>query len=274
MSGLLLFLLLFAQGPEPAPLLLDPTPTGHVVLEPYVARLVTVDAVAGSDTLRLLFDSGGGATLLTPDAAARLGCEPAGFSTGFRMDGERITWELCEPAPEILVGGIAAPTPVGVFDLMGLLPEGLPSLDGLASLETFAGHRVTLDLAGRSLRVESGHAPPPADAVAVPARIATGTDGDELTVFLRLRAGERTGWFLVDSANLAGVRIAPHMLPPDAPETGSVGIDLGGGLTAEAAYERADLLYDGALSEAVLREWVLVLDLAEGNAWVREAGDR
>jgi hypothetical protein len=63
-----------------------------VDLVPYAGRLLTVRAVAGVDTLRLLFDTGGGRTLLVPDVAHRLGCIPSGRVVGFRMSGERVVF--------------------------------------------------------------------------------------------------------------------------------------------------------------------------------------
>ena len=76
-------------------------------LQPYVGRLVTVTGRLNGDSLRLLFDSGGGETLLAPWVAADIPCEPAGRSVGFRMSGERVQLPGSAPHGTTAAGGAA-----------------------------------------------------------------------------------------------------------------------------------------------------------------------
>ena len=247
----------------------------EIALEPYVGRLVTMQASLDERPLTLLFDTGGGATLLSPDVVAQAGCVPEGRSVGFRMSGERVEWPLCDALDleleEMRVTGLA----VGVWDVMTVLPKDLPHLDGVASLETFRDRPVTIDLAHRRLTIETDVSLHEriAEATPVPARVATGLDGSALQILLEATVVESgaTGWFMADSGNLAEVQLAPHMGSGAATPT-EVTIALGEDVSVRAKAQDGDILYDGVLSEEVLRKIVLTLDLRDGRAWVEAAG--
>ena len=74
-----------AAAPPQAPI--------SLTLRPYIGRLVTTTVTLGADTLRLLFDTGGGETVLTPSVAKRAACRPSPRTSGFRMNGERVVFE-------------------------------------------------------------------------------------------------------------------------------------------------------------------------------------
>jgi hypothetical protein len=142
-----------APGRSAGPAL--PADPVEVRLTPYFRELRTVEAVSGRDTFRLLLDTGGGHTLLTPDAAHRLGCQPFGRSVGHQMSGERVEFRWCSDVG-LRLGGL----PLGlesfaVFDLGAVLPSELPKLDGLLALPSFVDHVVTFDLATDRLVFES-----------------------------------------------------------------------------------------------------------------------
>ncbi len=63
----------------------DAAPNGIATLDDYVAGLVTIDVTINGETMPFLFDTGGGATLVTPEFAAAIGCEPWGRWVGYRM---------------------------------------------------------------------------------------------------------------------------------------------------------------------------------------------
>jgi hypothetical protein len=119
----------------------------EVALALYFRELRTVQVTSGRDTLRLLLDTGGGHTLVTPEAAHRLGCEPFGRSVGHRMSGERVEFQWCNDIRLLVRDVPLAAARVAVFDLGAVLPPELPSLDGLLSLKSFADHVVTIDMA-------------------------------------------------------------------------------------------------------------------------------
>jgi len=242
-------------------------------LQPYVGRLVTVTGRLHGDSLRLLFDSGGGETLLAPRVAEDIPCAPAGRSVGFRMSGERVEWPLCDDVSLDLAGQTVVDHAVGIWDVMSILPEGLPRLDGVVSLETFRGRLLTLNLAESRLELhtEGTFRQLVRTMIPVPMRVATGNDGSQLTVFLEghLSGSDQSGWFLLDSGNLAETLLAPHVR--NDPATSDVTIVFSDSLAVTAPARTADIIYDGALSEAFLRQVVVALDLGREQSWVAPA---
>jgi len=157
---------------------LPPSDTLTLALEPYFRELRTVRVSAGGESLRLLFDTGGGATLVTPEVAIRRGCQPYGRDVGHRMTGERVEFQQCEALDLPLGVWQNRIEPVAVFDVNGLLPPELPRLDGVLALDAFRGQVVSLDW--RSERV-AAHSVADAEGAlrqhGVPVRLATGVTG-------------------------------------------------------------------------------------------------
>ena len=98
-------------------------------------------------------------------------------------------------------------------------------------------------------------------------RIATGMDGGSLTLFVqgRVSGSNEDLWFLIDSANLADVLLGSHVAA--GLESSEMEITLGDSLRVTAPASSSDIIYDGALSEAFLRQMVLSVDLRTGQAW-------
>ena len=255
-----------AQGPES---LKAGTESVTLHLEPYVGRLVTLSPVLGQDTLRMLFDTGGGETIIIPSVAETVSCVPSGRSVGFRMSGEQVEWPMCPDLEFRFASEYVHDSRVGVWDLMAILPEGLPHLDGLMSLETFRDRLLTIDLTEKKIVLESeaSFRARVSRMSRLQARIATGTDGGHLDLFVqgRLSDSEEELWFLVDSANLSDVVLGPHV--DGSLDSSEVDIILADSLRVRAAASSADIIYDGALSEAFLRQIVLSVDLRTGQAW-------
>ena len=256
-------------GPNrPSPDTLD-TPV-DIVLEPYIGRLVTVDAVVGSDTARLILDTGGGVTVVSPAVAERMGCTPKGRSIGYRMNGDRIENAFC-PDVTLTIGGIPFPHDrIGIWDVQALLPDGVPPVDGVLSLETLSDQPFTLRLEERRLTLETTESlrRQVNGMRRLRSRIATGPDGDELTVFVRGTVRD-TLWFLIDSANLDVVQAGLHVPASDRDSSGAWEDDLTieGLPPVRTSFRTRDIIYDGVLSEAVLRSWVLTVDLAAEEVW-------
>lgn len=250
------------------------TDDGSVVisLEPYAGRLVTVSATLRGERLALLLDTGGGQTLITPRAAARIGCEPSGRSISFRMTGERVAFEHCD-SPALEIGGHSIARPeIAVWDVTAVLPKDLPPLDGVLALDTFAAQPFTLQLAARRLILESARSLErrTATMTRVRARTATGLAGADLTVFVR-GALDAPGWFLFDSGNLDLTRVAPHMVQrgaaaPSQLESAALSVD--GLPTRNVPVSVGDIVYDGVLAEDFLRQWIWTFRLASGELWV------
>lgn len=246
-----------------------------IELQSYVGRLVTVTGWLHGDSLRLLFDSGGGETILAPHVAEQISCTPAGRSVGVRMSGENVEWPLCHDVPLVLAGRMLVDATTGIWDIMAVLPEGLPRLDGLVSLETFRDQLVTLNLANSQLVLETAETfgQRVGTMSRVPMRIATGSDGSQLTVLLqgRIQGTESSVWLLLDSGNLGETLLAQHVRSDmDASE---VAIVFGDSVVVTAPARIAEIIYDGALSEAFLRQAIISLDLRRGEAWIALSGN-
>lgn len=88
--------------------------------------------------------------MLSPPAAQSAHCVPYTKLTALRMNGDRFDVDGCG-STRIAFDSLTVHPESGVFELMDLLPAGLPRLDGLVSLQTFVGHVVTIDLAANRL---------------------------------------------------------------------------------------------------------------------------
>jgi hypothetical protein len=262
----------------------DDAPRGTLVarveipLAPYIGRLVTLDASIDGDTARLILDTGGGETVVSPEIAEQLGCTPSGRSVGYRMNGDRITITSC-PAVTLIVGGIPfVHDRIGIWDVQALLPEGVPPVDGVFSLKSLARQPFTLRLAERRLTLETARSlrQQLVGMSRLRSRLATGPDGDELTVFVR-GVVEDTAWFLIDSGNLDVVQAGPHLRgTPNSSraETWDAELTLEGLPGIRTTFRTRDIIYDGVLSEEFLRQWILTFDLASSEVWAAPEGER
>ena len=255
-----------------------PTVAPAVVLElsPYVGRLLTIDVALGGITLQMLFDTGAGLTLVTPAAADRLGCQPAGRTVGWRMSGERVDFPLCD-GMELALGSSRHQLPAyGIIDLDSVLPAGPPRLDGVLGIDAFREGCLLLELGARRLQVSDA----PCDASVgagwtdVPMRVATGVDGATAVLFLGVSAARgRTLWLELDSGNLDSVLLSPDAaaaleLPTDAQDA-TVSLVLGTLATAPLPVATRDLIHEGALNAEFLERHDVRIDLGSRRAWLR-----
>lgn len=247
-------------------------------LKKYVGNLKQVEVVAGSDTLHLLFDTGGGETFLAPAVARRLGKTVYGRATSFRMSGEMLHYQKADSVT-LTMGGKRYDHPtLGVWDLMSVLPAGLPKIDGVLSLKTFAGKILSLDLAAGKLVVETeaSYRSAVKKMALVSSRFATGMNGRELTIFLAMRRNNRPYWFLFDSGNLSDLLLSHRTaaewgLQADTvtlrKELGVVPVQLGKRKTeGKAASE--NIIYDGALNYALLSKWRFLIHFDRKEVWM------
>ncbi len=261
-------------------------PADTLDLAPYVGKFLAVRGTVAGRTRPFLFDTGGGTTVISPALAESAGCAAVGRMTGYRMSGERIDTPVCFDLP-LRFGAFSLTEPeVAVFDVMTLLPEGLPELGGVLSLRTFAGRTLTVDLAARRLVVAVA---PPSEAalsargfVPLTVRGATGVSGDELTLYLEMDSPAGPLWFLLDSGDMAGVLVSPHAagmlgLAPAPADTGGVAVaavalDPAGPAPPDTvAATVIPMIHDGVVGHDYMASRVWLLDLASGRAWVRPA---
>jgi hypothetical protein len=228
---------------------------------------------------RMIFDTGAGLTSITPEFAARIGCAPFGHVTGFRMNGERVSFRRC-PATDMTAGAFRVNAELGVFDLAAVLPEGLPHVDGVMGLDVFRDTAITLEGLER-LRIESRASLRRTTRGLEPARMRLLSDlSGSLTAFVPVATSKGDAWLLLDSANLDGVRLHPWTHEALLPEGESRGEESTVTLSVEGAetvtvVPRVDsaLIYDGALDAAFMRDYVITIDLTQERIWWRNRAD-
>ena len=67
-----------------------------ITLQSYVNRFCAVQLAVNGQTGTFLFDTGEGLSVLSPDFATRVHCEPWGQITGFRFSGDRLDAPHCD----------------------------------------------------------------------------------------------------------------------------------------------------------------------------------
>lgn len=247
----------------------------EIPLTPYAGPLRTIAVKIGDVETSFLFDTGGGATVLSKSLAARVGCTPFGRGTGFRHDGTRVDGQRGTPV-EMAIGPYARRGEVGVIDLDRLL-QGLPPVGGIASLETFAGRAISIDLARGRLVLESAQsqAERVREARELKIRVAHQSAGASLDVFVAVEGKHGLLWFELDSGNVAPVLIAPHAFeelgiePPDPDKTRAFDVPLAGFGPVKCEIASKEMIYDGLLNAEFFQRHVVTLDLASGRAWLR-----
>lgn len=245
-------------------------------LEPYSGRLRQVEVGLGGEVHPFLFDTGGGLTLIDPDLASSVGCEPSGRIIGYRMSGERVEFPKCGET-DLRLGPLELSRFVAIFDLMALLPDGMPPLAGVASLHTLGGRAFTLDLAEDRLVVETEEslAERIQEMRELGFHLERDMGGRGLSAFLEVEAERGTLRLLVDSGNLAGFILAPQALEQlglerevveDEPMLDLSIVGLG---RARTPVLIAEIRHDGVIGAEFLERLELTADLATGRAWAR-----
>jgi hypothetical protein len=226
-----------------------------------------------------IFDTGGGVTYLSPSFAETIGCKPWGQLSGFVLTGQRLDMKRCDNLM-FYVDQQPFPAPItGVFDLMKFMPPDVPKIDGSIGLDIFAAHAITLNLAERTLTVESTPSLK-ARIIAgreVPIRLVREVEGVALAVVVGVITPEGTAWMEIDSGNGGPNVIAGHIAPLLNLKTGMkepqpASFRLAGGIPVGGeARVNESLIMDGNIGTRFLINWNLTLDLARGRAWLSSA---
>jgi hypothetical protein len=245
-------------------------------LSAYFGQLRSVAVSIGSATHRFIFDTGGGETMITPELASAIGCAPYGRAVGFRMSGEQVSWQYCDDVSFQLGDITIAPDRVGVFNLRSLLPAGLPPADGVMSLRSFRHRPVTIDYARGEITVETVTSLKSrvAGMRSLTIRIASGLTGAETTAYIAGRIGGQRVWLALDSGNVA----SPLLVAPNVARVANcqspqcdVLVHLDGLDPVRLSARTSNIVYDGVIGAAFMKEWILTLDLASSRAWAARA---
>jgi hypothetical protein len=238
-------------------------------LNEYVGRLRTVDVVVNGQAARLIFDTGAGVSALTPAFAARAGCRASGRLVGHRMEGQQVVFQRCA-AMQLSIGDRTIRRELAVLDLAGVLPEGLPPVDGVIGLDVFEGQRLTVGANLSWLDISRSRRVAPSGAHEGRMRIASEADGAGLTVFVAAETSTLDIWLLLDSANLSGVQVHTTALEMLDAVGGSVNLRvIGTPPTSVQARSSAQLIHDGALDADFLAGYEVTVDLGSERIWWR-----
>ncbi|WP_158703095.1 aspartyl protease family protein [Allosphingosinicella vermicomposti] len=247
-------------------------------LSPWIQRLKTVEVMIDGHPAKMLFDSGGAVTLVTPAFAKKIGCDPYGRLTGFNMAGTPGYPKKCGQR-EIRIG--AYKTRIDLLSGDNLGPPGAPEIDGILSLDAFADQKLTIDLSGDRIVIETeaslqkrvGNRPP------VPIRIMRAMGGLGLTTFAKVQGPKGDLWFLIDSNNQARTRVSPgaleefgiagNVVSEAVANVKTIPLDIRIEGVEEGPTDVApkDIIYDGVLNERFVYWHNVTLDLKEKRAW-------
>lgn len=250
------------------------TPDAVIPLERWRTRWVMRAGVGGAER-KLLFDTGGGLTLLHPDVLKAANCELWGRMTGFRMFGQRGDGPRCN-AMDLNVAGIALRPPVlGPIDL-GLLNPADAELDGIAALNMFEGRTITLNLGGGEIIVESPASLEERVRTMRPFRVRLKREVEGVALAVMAEMDTRRGpiWMELDSGNGGTVLIAKHnaelfglSAQEDGPQPVRFHVAEGIEVRSEHAFS-PDMIMDGNLGMPFLHNWIITVDLNGGGAWI------
>lgn len=250
-------------------------PIATIPLQPYrkgVAARVTINGHTGLFSL----DTAGGITLVSPEFAKRIGCAPWGQIVGYQMTGNRLAMPRCERL-SLEIAGHATTVPVaGVFDVAPLTAPDAAPIEGLLSLDAFAGQAISIDFAGGTLVVESPASLQARTATAreIPVRILREANGLALAVAVELQTRNGPVAFELDSGNGGTLLVSKPYAPlfgldPAAEGPQQVDLEVAPGIRARGTGFTPDLTIDGNLGMPFLKDWILTLDLARGRAWLQ-----
>ncbi|HEY9134092.1 MAG TPA: hypothetical protein VIM98_20260 [Dyella sp.] len=250
----------------------------EIPLTMYLGAVPSLKIDIGGKPTTFLLDTAGGLTVVMPDTAKALGCQPWGQMTGFRMRGDRLDLPRCDNVSLSAQGIGLRVESAGVWDFTHLLPKDAPPLTGSVPLDAFADRAITLDLAGGKLIVETPRslAERTKTAREVPMRIGREVGGRSLTPFVAIDTSKARLWMELDCGSDGYVIVnrpvaAALGLDPSAKGKQPLTASLGGGMPLKADAQIMDLAIDGNIGAPILKRWVITMDLAHQRLWLAPA---
>jgi hypothetical protein len=243
-----------------------------ISLQRFRKALWTIGVAVKGKPGNFLFDTGGGATLVTEAFAKDLGCRFWGRRTGYNMFGERGDGPHCDGV-SLVAGGIAlTPVDVGKIDFANRF-AGDTTPDGLLSLDAFDGKVITLDQNAATLTIETDAslAERARGMTEVPLRLARGCSARCLDIFVAAPTSQGTTWLTLDSGAGGVSLIARHHalafgLDPNIKDQ-HLSFELAPGIAVDSPAIVTDMIIDGNLGQPFISQYVMTLDLARGRVW-------
>lgn len=146
---------------------------------------IRVAANVGSTRTKLLFDTGGGITILSRDLCTTMKCVPDGTASGKRMSGQTITVPMARVPSIEIAGHRIENARVAVLDTSGLLHPDL-GVTGVAGLDLFRDEPVTIDYAAQRFVAETSASLAARKAAGDAVTVRIENDGPSTVVYLPL----------------------------------------------------------------------------------------
>lgn len=250
-----------------------------IKLEPLRERLRTLRVTVNGQQGEFLLDTGGGATIVSPAFAQKIGCKPWGRVTGFRMTGERLDLQRCDDVRIVADGVALRPVTVGVLDAPDLKP-GTKAPDGSLALDVFRDRLITLEIEANRVTLETPEtfAARIAGAREIPIRVSRELAGAAMDVYLAVPTPQGSLWFLMDSGNGGTLLVAKDMaqffaLDPKQQGPQPVRIEIAPGIVAEWHVGfTPELIMDGNLGMPFINRHVISVDLRNERMWIKPLG--
>jgi len=248
-----------------------------IALTPYVGKLKKLNVWIGTKQYTFLFDTGGGETFISPEVAKALNKETYSKNVGIRMTGEVIYYRKCDSVTIDFGTVKVLHTTLGVWDVMNILPKELPKVDGVISLKSFHGKIFTLDLNNNRIIIETAksHSNKIKYMTLLNSRIATGPDGNELSVFLSIWHNQHKYWFLFDSGNIGKFIFSPQTASEWGLESDTNKVNkeydtaiLLGARQHQVNVTTANIMYAGVTNYDFIAKNVYAIDLLKNEVWI------
>jgi hypothetical protein len=249
-----------------------------IQLKTYVGNLKSVDVFIKGIKYNFLFDSGGGETFISPEIVKLLGKDIYGGSTGIRMDGETIKYQKADSISIKIGASEKFHQTIGIWNIMSILPEGLPKLDGVLSLKSFGNDILSVDLSRNILIVEnkSSFKKQIKTKTLIPSRFANGPDGAELTIFIGIPKSGHMYWFLFDTGNIGPVILSPECatlwgLQSNTKDSNMALANLEfiiGKNEIETNTNSKKIIYDGSLNFESISKCIFTIDFRKKEVWI------
>lgn len=241
-------------------------------------KVPTVSVNIKNKNYTFVFDSGAAVTMISPEIATEIGCEPFGSLAGFDAGGGMHKMKRCDDV-EINVGGFATKLDAVVGDASMFFPKDAPRIDGFISLQTFDNRVLTLDLAKNILIVESEKSFKKKTRAmkGLQSRLSRELGGYGVDVFFALKSSKGKVWMLLDTGNTNRLLLAPHAqeqlgieLDKSKEKTAkNISLDLIGFGNFEAEAREREMIYDGMLNYDTIAKMLITMDLRTGKSWAK-----
>lgn len=238
----------------------------------------TLTVVIDSVSNQFLFDTGGGVTIVSPSLVRSIGCRPWGQVTGFRMTGQRMSFQRCDTVHLTIARQHFIVPTASIFDINMLAPHAHTKIAGSIALDLFAGQTITIRPLAEEIVIETiaSRRERVRGCQALPLRIVRDAEGVALTADIAVPTAKGTAWMELDTGNLGSIAISQTIAPlfglgPKGNHTNSVKFALAPGITVAGPATVGDFILDGDIGRSFLRHWDVTIDLATKQAWFRPA---